>query len=827
MAEVETKKQENNEKAPAKKKGALGGKKGAATLMKRYGGSKAVPKNTQQVIPYLEAYENGVLQIEPGVFSMTYAFDDISFKTKSDEEQNEIYAGYMRFLNTLREKEDVYISFVNTIEDERLKMEKIIPIMKGDKFDPYRQEMSEIIRQKMLTMRNSIETRRYLTVVIEEDSVDKAMQRFDTLMVPQEFRKVTKESMHPIDLAARLEILSKIFNGAAEKNYWFEHDADGNTHVDFAKMAKQGLATKDLIAPESFKWNAMNFEIGGRMGQAMYLSNIANWMNTNFLADLCSTNFEGVVTMHIEALPQDQAVKLIHNQSVNITGEVMEKQKNLLKSGYSPEFISADLKHAKDQIDQLQEDLMNRDQRLFYMSVCLLHFAGDLDTLKAQSTIIKNMGAKYMCSITPLAWQQMRGFTSALPIGLDRCYTKKLMTTESLGVFIPFDEMNQFDDGGHYYGVNAINKSLIVYNRCKGQNYNGLVLGASGSGKSFSSKREMVSTLLTTNNDVCIIDPDGEYTPLADAFDGSVIKIAPGNGVHLNPFDLDIDTTHDSDMNPITMKTDFVCGMLETMIGNGASLTPVQKSIVDRCIQQIYAPYLEYLQSAPPDPKTGKRKTIDKDRCPTMQSLYQLLLNQTQPEAQNLALVMETYTTGTFDTFAHRTNVDVDNRLIVYDIKNIGTNLKELALKVCTNDVWNKIVDNRKEGKWTWFYVDEFHLLFSNSSTSEFLKSIWKRARKWQGVPTGITQNVEDLLLSPAARAIINNSSFVYMLNQSAMDRGVLADILHLSANDVEYVTNVEPGHGLIYTGKQAIPFVDNFPKDTALYKIMSTRAEE
>ena len=794
--------------------------------MKRYGGVKPTPKTAQQVIPYLEAYENGVFQVAPGVFSKTFEFKDISFKTKSDEEQQEVYSAYMRFLNTLREKEDVYFSFVNRIEDANLKMEKIIPIMKGDQYDVYRKEMSEMIKQKMVTMRNSIETRRYITVTVEEDSVDKAMARLETISVSQEFKKVTKDNIKPLNLAERLEVLYEIMNSAANKNYWFEHDVNGETHVDFARMAKQNLTTKDLISPEAFKFGGVDFEIGERMGQAMYLAGVANWMNTNFVADMCSTNFEGVVTMHIEALPQEKAVKLVHNQSVNITAEVMDKQKNALRNGYSPEFISADLKRAKEQIDQLQEDLMNRDQRLFYMSMCLMHFAEDKETLKAQREIIKNLASKYMCTMQPLTWQQQRGFASALPVGVDRCFVKKLFTTESLGVFIPFDEMNQFDAGGNYYGVNAVNKSLIVYNRCKGQNYNGLVLGSSGSGKSFSSKREMVSVILNTDADVNIIDPDGEYTPLAQAFGGSVIRIAPGNHVFLNPFDLDVDTSHDSDMNPITMKTDFVCGMLETMLGNGASLTPVQKSIVDRCIQQIYAPYLEYLQSAPVD-ANGKRKTIDRDRCPTMQTLYQMLLSQPQPEAQNLALVMETYTTGTFDTFAHRTNVDVNNKLIIYDIKNIGTNLKELALKVCMNDIWNKIVENRKYGKWTWFYIDEFHLLLSNNSTAEFLKSIWKRARKWQGVPTGITQNVEDLLQSPAARAIINNSSFVYMLNQSSMDRAMLAEILHLSANDIEYVTNVEPGHGLIYTGKQAIPFVDNFPKDTQLYKVMSTRAAE
>ena len=790
-------------------------------------GKKQIPKTVQQTLPYIEAYENGVMQVETGVFSKTFEFEDISFKTGSDETQEETYDHYMKFLNTVNPGEDIQFSFVNGIENEKDKLERITPIMRGDRYDNYRKEMESMLKTKMQNSRNNISTRKYVTVRTQADSVDKAMQRMFTLGAETDanFRKVTKFPLKEQKLPQKLELLNGILN-SSEKNYWFEHDAKGGVSVDFAKMAKQNLTTKDIIAPSVLKFADSWFQIGERYGQAMYLDNIANWMNTNFLADLCSVNFESVVSLHIQAIPQQDAIKKIHNQSVNITAEVMDKQKKAIQSGYNPDFISTDLKNAKAQIDALQEDMLNRDQKLFFMSLVLVHFASSKEELKEQTSTIKGIAGKYMSTIKPLMFQQERGLTSALPLGLNKTYTNRLLTTESLGIFIPFDEVNQFDEGGFYYGVNAINKSLIVYNRLKGQNYNGLVLGSSGSGKSFSSKREMTSAILNTNADVYIIDPDGEYTPLAKAFGGSIIKIAPGNGVFINPFDLDIDTSHDPDSNPIVMKTDFICGMLETMLGNGAKLTPTQKSIVDRCVQQIYRPYIEHLQALPLD-ANGRKRTIDREHCPTMQQLFDALLSQPQAEAQNLALVMETYATGSFDTFAHRTNVDLDSRVVVYDIKNIGTNLRELALKVCLNDVWNKMMENRRSNKWTWFYVDEFHLLMSNASTSEFLKSVWKRARKWQGVPTGITQNVEDLLQSPAARAIINNSSFVYMLNQSAMDRGMLQEILKLSDNDMEFVTNTEPGHGLIFNGRQAIPFIDEFPKNIELYKIFTTKADE
>lgn len=796
-------------------------------ILKRSGGIKAIPKTSQQTLPYIDAYENGVMQVDTGVFSKTFEFDDISFKTKSDEEQEEIYGSYMKFLNSLNSKEDVFFGFVNESENEQLKLSQISPLLEGDKYDKYRKEIGSMLADKLKSSRNNISTKKYITVRCEEDSVDKAMARLASLSgeIDTSFRKVTKHPLKPIDLSRRLEIMNNILN-SKEKNYWFEHDKAGNVKVDFTRMAKQGLTTKDLIAPEFLKFNVNDFQIGERYGQAMYLDGIANWMNTNFMADLCTTNFESSVSLHISPIPQADAQKMVHNQSVNITSEVMEKQKHALQNNYSPEFISADLKNAKAQVDALQEDLMNRDQKMFYMSVTIVHFAESKEELKEQKDIIKNIGAKYMSSIKPLYWQQEKGLMTAMPMGLDKLFSKRLLTTESLGVFIPFDEVSQFDEGGYYYGVNEINKSLIVHNRLKGLNYNGLILGSSGSGKSFSAKREMCSTFLGTNADLYIIDPDGEYTPLAEAFDGTIVNIAPGNGVYINPLDLDIDTSYDKDLNPISMKIDFISGMLETMIGPNAKLTGTQSSIVDKCIKQIYTPYLEHLAMLNQE-HPGKNITIDRDNCPTLQNLFMKLMNHPNPEAQYLATIMEKYTTGSSDTFAHRTNIDLNTRVVVYNIKNIGTNLLELALKVCMNDIWNKMIANRSKNKWTWFYVDEFHLLLANDSTSQFLKTVWKRARKWQGVPTGITQNVEDLLNSSAARAIINNSSFVYMLNQSTMDRNMLAELLHLSDNDVEFITNSDVGHGLIFNGRQAIPFADNFPKEFELYKIMTTKAEE
>lgn len=802
----------------ADKKSLLGGK--SKTGKKK----RTVPRNAQQSMKYIECYANGIMQIEPGMFSKMFGFEDCSFKTKSDEEQEEIFESYCKFLNSLTPDEDVYIVIANVPGDKKASIESIIPQKKGDKYDEYRDELGTMIRHKIETLRNNIVTKKYVVVTIKEDNVDKVSKRFNDIYgdISGFFKKITKESIYEVTLAERLELFALLYKGE-ETGLYFQHDMDGKVSIDFDDLKKKGLTTKDIICPEGMKVKTNCIELGeNRIAQSMYLDKIANWLNTNFFSDICEANMESVISLHIEPIPQETSVRMVKNQSINITSEVMEKQKKLLKDGYSPDMIPMDLRDTKEQIDELQNDLQNRDQKLFFVNMTLTHFSNGEDEFRANSKTMKNIAAKHMCNIQPCMWLQERGLNTSLPYGRDDLYSKKILTTESLGTLIPFDEANTTDKGGFYYGVNAINKSVIVYNRTNGQNYNGLILGASGSGKSFSAKREMISAILQTNSDVYIIDPDGEYSPLAEAFDGQIIKIAPGSTDYINPFDLDVDNSFDQDLNPLAMKMDFICGMIETMIGGYVKLSPSQRSIIDRCVRQIYTPYLEHLQQLPP--KNGKPVTIDKASCPTMQALFDALLSQPQPEAQNLALAMETYAVGMFDTFSHKTTVDLTKRVIVYDIKNIGTNLRELALKVCLNDVWNKMMENRRYNKWTYFYIDEFHLLLSNSSTSEFLKSVWKRARKWQGIPTGITQNVEDLLASADARAIINNSSFIYMLNQSAMDRLALQDLLKLSDNDLEFITNVDRGRGLIKTSKSVIPFMDDFPEHLKLFKIMTTK---
>ncbi len=771
---------------------------------------RKIPKTTQDTLCFDEAYENGVLRYEDK-FSLTMELVDISFKTKSDEEQNDIFQAYKRFLNEFPENAHLSLSFVNYRESNSGVIEKLLPPLQGDKFDTYRQEQRVIIKENMSRGRNDIKTKKYLTITVESTSVDKAMKEIMDLAdtTAGSITKISGKNPKILDLSKRLYLLNIIHN-QNKPNFYFTNTLSNHT-LDINKVNRSGHSIKDAIAPEGLKFNGANFEINEHYGQSVYLAGLGNWMNTNFVAGLAELNLEGCFTIHINQIPQEDALKKIKAADINTNAEISERLKTS-DTGFVPKELQDKLK----QVEDLQDDLVNRDQRMFSFSLIMTYFGDTKEKLKDNQKMVNTYGKQWNCSFNTLVMQQERGFISSLPYGINRTLIDRFLTTDSLAIFIPFDEVNILHPNGFYYGINSVNKSLIVYDRKEGQNYNGLILGSAGSGKSVTAKLELINSFLNTNDDIFVIDPDGEYGKVAQALGGEVIKLQSGSNININPFDLDVDTSFDKEVNPLVAKTDFVCGIIETMIGADAKLTPSQLSIIQRSVGEIYRPYFQHLKDV--------GKTIDIDYCPTMQNLFNTLLDQPQPEAQNLALIMEAYTTGMFNIFARRTNVNINNRFVVYDISEIGSNLMELGLKVCTQDIWNRTLANRRRNKWTRLYIDEFHLMLSNDSTSKYFKDYWKRIRKFHGVPTGITQNVEDLLKSADARAIINNTSFTIMLRQSLMDREALQSLYHLSDNDMIYVTNSEQGSGLIYANGTPVPFTNKVPEETELYKLVNTK---
>ena len=763
-----------------------------------------IAKTVQQTIPYLAAYPCGVLQVAPTRFARAYALGDVNFTTADPDEQEELFESFCLALNALSEA-DVQICCMNrTVDIETFKKKHFLQF-RNDGLDIYRNEVNEILVRN-LDGGKSITNDKYLVLTINAENIDMAMQQFQRLdsTVVDVMNDVGGAEARALTMEEWLGVLYQVYNPHSDEVF----------HVNFDDLKAQGLTTKDAIAPESMQVKTNKMMLGETHAASLVLTKFPASLTTDFIADINNLPCHLVTGIHFTAIQQDKSVKMVRNQLTNINSNIVDQQKKAAQKGYSAGLISPDLESARNEAMDLLADITGKNQRLYYATMTITVYADDEEQLKELLKLVQSIGQKYVVRLNKMDYQQDNGLNTSAPMGLCDVHINSLLTTEAAALFIPFATEELAHEGGLYYGLNAVTHNMIIFNRLKSRNSNGVILGTPGSGKSFSAKREIFSVLLGTDADVYVVDPECEYAPLAELLGGEVIRIAAGSNVHINPLDMDIKFADDDD--PVTLKADFMCAICETAIGGRYGLSPVQKSIIDRCVREVYKPYMEYLHAHP-------GITCAPEHTPTLVDFYERLLSQPEPEAQSVALALELYCTGSLDVFAHRTNVNTNSRFIIYDIKNIGSGLKELGLQVCLNDIWNKTIANKNLSKRTWFYLDEFYLLTQTESSARFLQQIWKRARKWGGVPTGITQNVEDLLASNEARSILNNCDFVLMLNQSPIDRAQLAQMFHISPTLQTYVTNSKPGHGLIYTGKTIIPFADIYPSDTQSFRVMTT----
>ena len=788
--------------------------------------SKQQKKNAQNFIKFDEFFDNGMMRYG-NQYALMFRFENFSFESLSHKEQEDYADKYEQWLNSLPVEDDVFLYIVNTAEDvetkyDMIRIRRVIP-EREDLIESY----NDVLKSKLNESSALTSTQRFLIYTTHASSNTEAKEYFNSMQgdIETSFFQMLNSKLEVATSEEWLLLLSQIVRQNKTNPYFILNDDDELT-IDAEALKRQGLTIKDIISPSYYKIKPGYLEIDESYSKSFYLKELPNFLTSGFMQDIMSMHCEYSMSIHYCQVPADKANKMVSNKIGLLDSEIITKEQQAANKGRGTSSVGSSLNKELQRLESLQSDLMDRDQKMFTFSIVVTIFAKSEEELKAQSQALTTLSNKYLCTMPTLTYLQESGFNASLPIAQKPVTKQRYMTTESLRVFIPFSEAELFDNGGFYYGINQISKGIIVYNRLKGQNYNGLILGSSGAGKSFLTKNTIISTLLNRPDDyVYVIDPDGEYGPIATKFDGAIIKVAPGNGKYINPLDLDIDNSQDK-VDPIVAKSDAIASMVSIMIGAHQSLTPAQKSILDRCVTQIYQPYLEHLMQLAPDPVTGRKRTIDRASCPTLQNLFDTLLQQPQLEAQNLALIMESYATGNFDTFAHKTNVDVSNKFTVYDISEVGSNLKNLALQVCINDIWNNIVANRAKGLWTWFFIDEFHLLLSSDTCSEYLKTIWKRARKWRGVPTGITQNMEELLSSPASRVIINNSEFKVLLNQSQMDIQILKDILHITDEEAKYINNAEQGSGLLCLGSRVVPFKNRYPHNK-IYDLINTTENE
>ena len=818
MAKKQTKPATTKEKKTAGKKAEK--KSVSKTLLKKIAKIDTLPKDVRSSIPFRGFMNDGIIEVKPGVFTKSYKLQDVNFNLAPVEEQTAIFKNFMDLLNSFNENIRWEFTIFNHEIDKKTAINNIKIAPQRDGLNKYRQEMNGIMLKYLKKGNNSIKQDKYLTVSVEDISAEHAatvLTRLDG-EISKKIRKICKTDTNPMTSQERMKLLYDIYN--QDFDYRMATGIyNGQEKFDLSFVERAGLSVKDVIGPPSFDYTkGTYFMVGDTYAQALYLERIPSYMSTAFISDLGDIQCNMLISTTSELINQAEAVKLVKNQLANIEGQIAGVNKGNIEDGYVGTYLPPDLERSQGNARELMKDLTGRNQNLFFLTFTVVAFARTQEQLEENTKLIKSVASKHLAPLKVMKFQQEFCFNTALPLCRNDIYVERLYTTESAAVFIPYNSQELNQKNAIFYGLNKTTKNMVMYDRMTGANYNGLIFGYPGSGKSFIAKCEMISVLLNNPKaQVFVIDPQGEYSPLTAAFHGQEIKLSPGNNVYLNPLDLDISEDDENENDPIAMKVDSVYSIFDIIMGKGRDLAPIQKSILDRVVRKIYQPYIEALKAS--------GKTYDQSICPTLSDLYQelMLRKQEQYEAGQMADIISQYAIGTFDTFAHRTNVNTGSRFVAYNTKALGSGMKELGLHICSNDIWNRMIQNSKKNIQTWFYIDEFHLLLESEATTLFLKRIWKMSRKWYGVPTGMMQNTEDLLRNADTRAIVNTTSFVIMLNEPLMDRQNLQELFNLSNAQLEHITNSDPGHGLIYNGKVTIPYGYDFPKDTELYKILTT----
>ena len=761
-------------------------------------------KSAQDSIPYERMWPDGICRVADGHYTKTIQFQDINYQLSQNEDKTAIFEGWCDFLNYFDSSIQFQLSFLNLAASEETFAHAINIPLQGDDFDSIRVEYMTMLQNQLAKGNNGLIKTKYLTFGIDADSLKAAKPRLERIEtdILNNFKRLGVAA-ETLDGKARLAQLHGIFHMDEQVPFRFEWDW----------LAPSGLSTKDFIAPSGFEFRTgKQFRMGKKYGAVSFLQILAPELNDRMLADFLDMESSLIVSLHIQSVDQIKAIKTVKRKITDLDRSKIEEQKKAVRAGYDMDIIPSDLATYGAEAKKLLQDLQSRNERMFLVTFLVLNTADNPRQLGNNVFQASSIAQKYNCQLTRLDFQQEEGLMSALPLGLNQIEIQRGLTTSSTAIFVPFTTQELFQNGKEalYYGINALSNNLIMVDRKLLKNPNGLILGTPGSGKSFSAKREIANCFLLTNDDIIICDPEAEYAPLVERLHGQVIKISPTSTNYINPMDLNLD--YSDDESPLSLKSDFILSLCELIVGGKEGLQPVQKTIIDRCVRLVYQTYLN-------DPRP--------ENMPILEDLYNLLRTQEEKEAQYIATALEIYVTGSLNVFNHQSNVDINNRIVCYDIKELGKQLKKIGMLVVQDQVWNRVTINRAAHKSTRYYIDEMHLLLKEEQTAAYTVEIWKRFRKWGGIPTGITQNVKDLLSSREVENIFENSDFVYMLNQAGGDRQILAKQLGISPHQLSYVTHSSEGEGLLFYGSTILPFVDHFPKNTELYRIMTTKPQE
>ena len=764
---------------------------------------KAKRISVQDSIAYKEMGKDGICRVADHVYSKTIRFYDINYQLAQNDDKSAIFENWCDFLNYFDSSIHFQLSFINQKSSMR-EYEKVIQIEpQNDAFDDVRMEYAQMLHNQLAKGNNGLLKSKYITFAIEADNLAMArpkLERIETDILNN--FKVLGVTAYPLNGVERLKVLYETLNPETETPFTFTYD----------QVLKTGLRTKDFIAPTSLLFKSgKDFMMGDTYGAVSYLQILAPELTDKMLAEFLDVDKNLIVTMHVQSLDQLKAIKLIKSKVTDINRMKIEEQKKAVRSGYDMEIIPSDLTTYGGDAKKLLDDLQSRNERMFLVTVLFLNTAKTRQELDNAVFQVAGIAQKYNCALRRLDYMQEDGLMSSLPLGFNHIPIRRALTTTAAAIFVPFTTQELFMGGESlYYGLNALSNNIIMVDRKKLKNPNGLILGTPGSGKSFAAKREITNAFFVTKDDIIIGDPEGEYFPLVHALGGQVIHISATSHDYINPMDINMDYSDDD--NPLGVKSDFILSLCELIMGSRNGIEAEEKSVIDRCLPLVYQKYFEN-----PVP----------ENMPVLGDLYACLRSQKEPQAQRIATALEIYVNGSLKVFNHQTNVKLDNRIVCYDIKELGKQLKKLGMLIIQDQVWNRVTINRSEHRATRYYIDEFHLLLKEEQTAAYSVEIWKRFRKWGGIPTGITQNIKDLLASREIENIMENSDFILMLNQAAGDRQVLAKQLNISPYQLSYVTNSGAGEGLLFYGNTIIPFKDHFDKSLKLYAIMSTRPED